>query len=53
MIYLPDLFNKMYPEVLLKNIDGLHKISSGCAMAAVEAFIYCPIERCKVILMTQ
>ena len=50
MIALPQLISENIP--IAKNDRRIAKSMSGLGIAAIEAFILCPVERLKVYMMT-
>ena len=53
MLYLPQQFEKTIPKKWLDIYPSGHKTAAGCAIAFIETFIICPLERIKVVLMTK
>lgn len=51
-IAFPQLFHAIYPEKLQTKFISINKLSTGVLISALEAFIICPLERIKVVLMT-
>ena len=52
MLYFPSLFDKILPENLISNFSSLPKILTGIAIANIEVFIICPLDRLKIFFMT-
>jgi hypothetical protein len=52
MLYFPHLFDRSIPDRLVHLFPGLTKILTGLAIANIETFIVCPLDRLKVFFMT-
>ncbi len=52
MLYFPPLFDRSIPNGLVHKVPGLPKILTGLAIANIETFIVCPLDRLKVSFMT-
>ncbi len=52
MLYFPSLFDKTLPKRLIRSFSGLPKILTGMAIANIEVFIICPLDRLKIFFMT-
>jgi hypothetical protein len=53
MLFLPRAFETLYPKPWTDKFAFLSKGSTGVSLAAVDAFLVCPLERLKVVLQTK
>jgi hypothetical protein len=53
MLWLPQVYSKIYPDSLKTKYPSIAKLSTGFTLAAIDTFIICPLERLKVCLQTK